>query len=622
MSMKLNKLASAVSVSLAALALAACGGSSGSGSSVTTPSTQIKVDSLEETIKKQLEEQKKKLEEEQAKKLKEIEDKLKEEQRQREELQAKLKGLDEKTKQNILNQATDALVGAVVTLNPTIGHFNATEDTSYGGFHYTNRADVSSYDRLANPENKNQGSNRIPLGVTLDGENPHLTNFVIGTEMVKASDGKEYRALNYVGESHNGTTKVDVDGVTVSYRTKNQNGAPQNRNFTNQRDIIQAFNKNDPAVGVTGGLAVKSGVTLATNQALGTITNATNRNQYVNDLNKSGLLVQNTTGVVIGLLEENTSESARTQSDTQHRGGARIFGKNYAGVNYKQSNLPEHQKEQLNANSYVAAANAKGELSSVSQLTLNNVQYGRLSTNIDTLDTLDSSSLNDAKQGLKIYRKLAQRGYDEKVNQGVVDVYFARGTNGTTKEQMDALKVKGGILNYEGHALTYGIGVTPASSQTGSKFIPNSFGKFVRGETIGNFVNAKYDTAKDTVKGSIYNFIDPDTNDVTKPYVKQDLVKFEGAVSLNNVIGVATNLTEADKNKAQGTLFASFFGPEATELGGTITSIVHDKDKFYGEGKWGAAFGAHKTGISQSVVTGEVSLGATTPAATTTPAKP
>lgn len=252
----------------------------------------------------------------------------------------------------------------------------------------------------------------------------------------------------------------------------------------------------------------------------------------------------------------------------------RVFGKNY---NSYQSGATG---EQTTANSYIARYNSKNKIGSarVTAATLQNVQYGRLTNNIDVLTRKPSDSDNPI-----VYRQFQEHGAPRSV-----DTYFYRGTNHTTLAQMDALKARGGSVQYYGHALTYGIGPKVPTQTTSANSLPTSYGLSSNEATIGNFVQAKYDISKGTVDGTIYNFINPNATDTAKAddFTRQDLVSFSGNVVGNTVIGTSTKLGVNET----GSLTASFFGANANEIGGQVSSI--QRSQGYTTPKWGAVFGA------------------------------
>lgn len=254
----------------------------------------------------------------------------------------------------------------------------------------------------------------------------------------------------------------------------------------------------------------------------------------------------------------------------------RIFGKNFKGYDAGAEGF------QINDNTYEARFNSKGGLTNLAPKKLQHVQYGRLTNNIDVL-----ANKTEKDDKVVVYRQFQQHGAPNSV-----DTYFYRGTNKTTLEQMEAVKAKGGVITYNGHALTYGIGPKVGTEKI-ALGLPTAYGLKTGESTIGNFVQAKYDIAKSRVDGTVYNFLNSSVknnpDEVKKAdFIKQDLVSFGGDVYGNTVTGTATKLGLGE----QGTFTGSFFGKDANELGGSISSI--ERSKGYAQPKWGAVFGATK----------------------------
>ena len=162
------------------------------------------------------------------------------------------------------------------------------------------------------------------------------------------------------------------------------------------------------------------------------------------------------------------------------------------------------------------------------------------------------------------------------------------------------------------------------------KSLPHSFGQGTVDETRqtllggrGNFVYAEFDPAKSKVEGSIYNVwmigtykpkwdgsawkyakVKPSGNDgfestATETTLdaektvkdvfayKDDLIQFEGKVAGNAIRGDAVNYA-AQKGRFAG----AFFGKNAEEMSGVITSNTEAYGKPDEPPHWGAVFGA------------------------------
>ena len=216
--------------------------------------------------------------------------------------------------------------------------------------------------------------------------------------------------------------------------------------------------------------------------------------------------------------------------------------------------------------------------------TLNYVQYGRVTTNLD----LD--------EGLTGYPDgFIRNPYKTKNDDSSVDNYFYRGTNATTIEQMAALP-SNATATYNGHALMYGIDNDYHGG--GKRNLPNAFAGATSGYGLGNFVEARVNFGTKRVLGEVYNewLLDPTKSTTTR----DKLVQFQGNITGNTVVGTADRTyVNGDDN---ATFKASFFGEKAEEMGGSFNS-VKDADKYgdaYGANDWGGVFGASKGGSSNT----------------------
>lgn len=219
---------------------------------------------------------------------------------------------------------------------------------------------------------------------------------------------------------------------------------------------------------------------------------------------------------------------------------------------------------------------------------LENVQYGRVTTNLD-LD-LDADTYGDG---------FMHAPYAMKNDDGSVDNYFYRGTNATTVAEMAALPTDKKLV-YSGHALMYGIDNSYHGG--GAKNLPNAFapGGNEGQLGLGNFVEATADLATKKLTGTVYNawLLDQSKAAITKDV----LVKFEGDIVGNSAFGSADRAYVAGEDKAD--FRASFFGDKAEELGGSFNSVhsipsngaAQAYGSAYGAGDWGGVFGAKQAG--------------------------
>lgn len=627
--MKLNSLASAVSISLAALALTACGGND----SNTTASTPAPAPKPIETPKP----------------------------------------VDPNTattpnKEGDTNSLPNNPNSSVTTVNTLIANFDAAKTVSSGSTSYIRKEDAN-YDLAANAQPANTGRMSVGLAGDLNDQNPYLSNYLIGAELDSSGKiiGNDY--LGAVVEGIAGTkgtaTKVTLtDEVNGTFTTKTVDGvaenntvrltagdvvttpvsvlynsvkAPGNINF---RYSIQDVNKDHVVVsetalnklgneairlpgsqangsnldfygdtGLVGYTATTSSVgqTSAFNVSYGRPENDAGAkfkdyskkvDEYIalavdeaQPNNDDNLKIFAAKGIMNPDWHADTKQfSADDKSMIYNTKPTRIFGKNYkdysgdAGVKDVSTGKVIRQLENDYPNSYQAtdklSADGKHELLTARSMKLRDVQYGRLTSNIDAIDKDLNPNVNE----------LYYRAFVNAATPGSVDVYYARGTNSTTLDQMKAVKeaAKGAKIEYRGHALTYGIA---PNASIDADALKNSFGRGKEISTFGNFVHATYDTATNKLNGNIYNFINADVTNSESKYYRNDLASFGGDVAGNTVV----NGKSTYQNQT-GSFAASFYGDAAQELGGQLSSVANG----YGAAKWGAVFGAQKVGANSN----------------------
>ena len=222
-------------------------------------------------------------------------------------------------------------------------------------------------------------------------------------------------------------------------------------------------------------------------------------------------------------------------------------------------------------------------------MTLQNVQYGRVTTNLD-VDAGDAGYPDG----------FIRSPYRNKNDSTAVDNYFYRGTNATTIEQMAALPSDQTAI-YHGHALMYGI--DNSFHGGGARNLPNAFAGATDGLGLGNFVEAQANFGTKRMIGKVYNewLLDASKAATTR----DNLVQFQGTITGNTVVGTADRTYIAGDDNA--TFKASFFGEKAEELGGSFNS-VKDADKYgaaYGSGDWGGVFGASKGAATSNTFQGD-----------------
>ncbi|MBR6026748.1 MAG: transferrin-binding protein-like solute binding protein [Neisseriaceae bacterium] len=223
--------------------------------------------------------------------------------------------------------------------------------------------------------------------------------------------------------------------------------------------------------------------------------------------------------------------------------------------------------------------------------TFSYVQYGRVTANLDFEESDHPHLKSDGSVEFRISPLAGKNDSDS------VDSYFYRGINATTFDQMDKITASNTQINYQGHAIMFGLDNSFHGNKAKSYGHSNATVLGNEGSAgLGNFVEATFDTGSKTVLGDVYNVwtIKTENSDGSKTFGKvyDSLVQFDAKVVGNTLIGSA-NLTYAPEET--GEIRGSFFGPNADELGGSISSVKHTADKGMESGiGWGGAFGAKR----------------------------
>ena len=283
----------------------------------------------------------------------------------------------------------------------------------------------------------------------------------------------------------------------------------------------------------------------------------------------------------VGAINANNVQSGATGTAAGNN-DVRIFG-NLSNTDTNLNNSAQYRVKNgdgvaIALNKSTTAGNGEGAAGqfNVKDLTLNNVQYGRVT---GALDNLTATQLAGKTY---ISADFADKNFAG--NNKQTDVYFYRGVNETSLAQMTALD-NTGVYQYAGHALMYGIDNSFNGQQGSGQSNSVAFGG--NGEGIGNFVQAQYNSGDRTLSGSVYNVWDKQVDSGALEQI--DLVTFGGNVVGNSVVnGTAdrTYILGDDKAAFKG----SFFGNKAQELGGSFNSITTG----YGDSKWGGVFGAQQ----------------------------
>ncbi|MBR7059576.1 MAG: transferrin-binding protein-like solute binding protein, partial [Neisseriaceae bacterium] len=301
-------------------------------------------------------------------------------------------------------------------------------------------------------------------------------------------------------------------------------------------------------------------------------------------------------GIVAMNMFDGVKQSGITEgNDDKYITTTRIFGHYYLDPGAG-GTAPNAFAKPENFNSYLrpeVAASTLGATAGdlvVIPTTLDHVQYGRISANLDP----DKIKLLGEYEGTQYYvSPLAE--HDPLHANEAVDSYFYRGTGETTVAQMNALPSNAQI-DYQGHAIMFGLDNNFHGNKVSGRVDPNAL-KIAKNdrEGIGNFVQAKFDVGAKTITGDVYNLWHF-TKDVPGKGSRNEslldsLVEFKALVKGNTIIGDA-NLTYDKESKGQ--IRGSFFGPNANEIGGAFSAVTTSENKVDGEVRWGGAFGAKK----------------------------
>ena len=276
-------------------------------------------------------------------------------------------------------------------------------------------------------------------------------------------------------------------------------------------------------------------------------------------------------------------------NDDDYSTTTRIFGHYYLDPGAKNvgGNLTA-QTEDFNSylrGDVITVGTSRGELV-VFPMTLNEVQYGRVTADLD----YDASEYLRVADNKTEYRISPLANHDGTHSGSEVDTYFYRGVNPTKIDTMENLFANDQVLLYQGHAIMFGLDNTFHGDKTAGDS-PNAVVlEHSEGRGLGNFVQARFDTGAKTVTGDVYNVWAFKGDDGSVSRTMDSLVEFKADVRGNTVSGDA-NLTYDKASK--GEIRGSFFGANADELGGAFSAVTFDQNKVP-EISWGGAFGAKK----------------------------
>ena len=288
-------------------------------------------------------------------------------------------------------------------------------------------------------------------------------------------------------------------------------------------------------------------------------------------------------------IDIDTAHAGIWGNDDDYITTTRVFGHYYLDPGAKKVDgnsvaMPEDYNSYLRGD-VITVGSHKGELV-VFPTILNEVQYGRVTADLDY-----SSSEYLAVDGGKFEYRISPVAPHNPAHDGSeVDTYFYRGVNPTKISTMENLFASDQVLNYQGHAIMFGLdnkfhGGKTAGDSPNAVVISNS-----EGRGLGNFVQARFDTGAKTLTGDVYNVWAFKGDDGSVKRTMDSLVEFKADVRGNTVSGAA-NLTYDKASK--GEIRGSFFGANADELGGAFSAVTFDENKSE-QISWGGAFGAKK----------------------------
>lgn len=440
--------------------------------------------------------------------------------------------------------------------NPIVNGIDTSKVSSVVGQNY-NRRTQANFDYIANSNAQN-----ISMPVAIGGktlQDKDMKNIVLGREVFT--------------NIPNGKTNADGTAQKIDLTVNRYAGK-----ITGD-DAISAVTYNDVAFTDATHATTESTVKVDNSplQVRNDTVIAPSNTYLVKPADSAGLFYTTSTSSVVG---QGTKDQSAVETDADIT-DTRIFGAKFKDT-----------ANNTALNSYRAVSDTVDASKNFTfrpgykfgDIKLENVQYGRVSTNIDALAA--------DKVGTQVVPGQQFVGTEARPFNAAdaVNTYFYRGLNETTLDQMKALP-QDAVYNYYGHALTYGLNGVGGSAATANS---NSVGDSQTVTTLGDFVAAQYNVGKKTVDGNIYNV--KFTNGANG--VQNNLVAFTGTVTGNTAVGTSTNLVGAtDKT---GAFKASFYGNAAQEMGGSVNALEGEQ---YGSSSWGAVFGA-KRDIAQAPTTG------------------
>lgn len=453
-----------------------------------------------------------------------------------------------------------------VAQNPVVNGIDTSKVPSVVGQNYNRRAQAN-FDYIANNNAANISMPVATGGKTL--QDKDMKNIVLGREVftnVALADGTTAPTLTlnrYAGKISGDDAAADVEYSDVAF-TDATRTATAPSTVTVDNSPLQV--RNDTVIAAP--------------------------NTYLAEpADSAGLYYRSSESNVFtqGKTTESAVETANDVTDT------RIFGsKAFDADGVYDNNAAVNSYRGISTTTDAATGKFTYTPTSTFQnMKLDNVQYGRVSTNIDALAA--------DKVGKEVVTGQQFVGTEARPFNAAdaVNTYFYRGLNETTLAQMAALP-QDAVYNYYGHALTYGLNGAAGGSAAANS---NSVGDSQTVTTLGDFVAAQYNVANKKVDGNIYNVkFTNNANGVQNP-----LVTFSGNVIGNTVVGTSSlvdGIAPAQTDRT-GSFKGSFYGNAAQELGGAVNSLEGES---YGTSTWGGVFGAKRDIAPTPTTGGNISL--------------
>ncbi|WP_290003813.1 transferrin-binding protein-like solute binding protein [Faucicola atlantae] len=524
--------------------------------------------------------------------------------------------------------------------------FNPTVTPSVGGNSYI-RGSQANYDQVKNPQKNGNNSSAISMSSAPVANRVAFANINLAQEVAVNADGKPIdkdgnvttdpskyvKVIRYAGFQPN--SEAELDGESRLAQLEKDAGELNESKLDGDKAVhvtstdrkLYDYNRN--AFGDKAGVEVPN----VTSQAI--------TDEYLEAYTNTAK-----DGLVYARVPKSNPEAYPNSVGFENQAAAKALPTRYFGVNYHSSynTDDDSDKENTIANSYkftkqdfanadtvsklakdsngnvVVDANGQQQYTeyqkdlTVTPITLQHVQYGRVSSILDAIDNSGKVKLGttvdaDGNPAPAIYissQVVAPNGTSgadsaQDPNR-VVNTYFYRGIGQT--ELNDMQKVfndnKDAVLTYRGHALTYGLtdGITApfATSTTNGGQIPTgTVGGNVNVEekynqALGSFVQADLNTGTGKVSGDIFN-VQRSIGEEVSNAKAVSLISFNGDVKGNTVIGNATRHVDALARDASttGNFRGTFYGSQAEELGGAVNAV-----DTYGKDAWGAVFGAQR----------------------------